>query len=116
MLACSTTCENSSSWKGKTARHDLYCHPQVRVLCETVAAMSPMRGDRDIFVSISILKNEENLKKENPRSIENLYLAIHHGCQAGHHAEVFDELVWEETLARFAFRRLNSHGAGRVMR
>ena len=57
-------------------------------------------------------KNEENLKKENPRSIENLYLAIHHGCQAGHHAEVFDELVWEKMSARFAFRRLNSHGAG----
>jgi hypothetical protein len=44
--------------------------------------------------------------------IDDLYLAIFHGCEAGCHAEVFQEQVWEKMNAGFALKRLNAHGTG----
>ena len=103
--------------ENKQRRHDLDCHPEVRAyFARRLRRDEPDAWRQGHLRLYQHFKNEENLKKENPRSIENLYLAIHHGCQAGHHAEVFDEMVWEKMSARFAFRRLNSHGAVRVMR
>jgi tetratricopeptide (TPR) repeat protein len=57
-------------------------------------------------------KREENLKEENPQAIDNLYLAIHHGCKAGYRKDAFDELVWKKMSAEFALKRVNARGAG----
>ena len=96
---------------------DVDCHPEVcayfakRLQCEEPDAWR--EGHRRLYQHF---KQEENLKNENPRAIDNLYLAIHHGCKAGHHAEVFDELVWKKMSDGFAFRRLNGLGASARMR
>jgi transcriptional regulator with XRE-family HTH domain len=91
---------------------DLDCHPEVRAyFAKRLQSGEPDSWREGHLRLYQHFKEEENLTQENPRAVDNLYLAIHHGCEAGHHAEVFDELVWEEMSAGFAFRRINGHGA-----
>jgi DNA-binding XRE family transcriptional regulator len=98
--------------ENKQRQRDLDCHPEVRAYF----ANRLQRDERDAWREGHLrlyrhFKKAENLKEENPGAVDNLYLAIHHGCKAGLHAQVFDELVWHEMSAEFALRRLNGHGA-----
>jgi tetratricopeptide (TPR) repeat protein len=91
---------------------DLDCHPEVRAyFAKQLQRDEPAAWREGHLRLYQHFKNAENLSEENPTAIDNLYLAIHHGCKAGHHAEVFDELVWERMSAGFALKRINGHGA-----
>jgi transcriptional regulator with XRE-family HTH domain/tetratricopeptide (TPR) repeat protein len=99
--------------RNKHRPRDLDCHPEVRAYFAKRLQRDEPAAWREGHVRLyQHFRKEESLQEDNPRGIDNLYLAIHHGCKAGHHAEVFDELVWERMSAGFAFRRLNGHGAG----
>jgi tetratricopeptide (TPR) repeat protein/transcriptional regulator with XRE-family HTH domain len=87
---------------------DLDCHPAVRAyFAKRLEQEQPKARREGHFRLYQHFKKEENLGV-----IDNHYQAIRHGCQAGRHAEVFDELVWDKMCAGFALRRLNAHGAG----
>jgi transcriptional regulator with XRE-family HTH domain/tetratricopeptide (TPR) repeat protein len=91
---------------------DLDCHPEVRAyFAKRLQSDQPDAWRAGHLRLYQHFKNEVNLKENNPTAIDSLYLAIHHGCLAGRHAEVFDQLVWDKMSAEFAFRRINSHGA-----
>jgi tetratricopeptide (TPR) repeat protein len=89
---------------------DLDCHREVRAYFAKQLQCEPDAWREGHLRLYQHFKNEENLKDDNPAPIDSLYLAIHHGCLAGRHAEVFDELVWEKMSAEFAFRWINGHG------
>jgi hypothetical protein len=98
--------------ENKDRPRDLACHPEVRAyFAKRLQRDEPDAWREGHLRLYQHFKKEENLEEDNRRAIDNIYLAIHHGCNAGHHAQVFDELVWEKMSAGFAFRRLNGHGA-----
>jgi tetratricopeptide (TPR) repeat protein len=87
---------------------NLDCHPAVRgYFAKRLEQEQPEARREGHFRLYQHFKQEENLTV-----IDNHYEAIRHGCQAGRHAEVFDELVWDKMCAGFAIRRINAHGAG----
>lgn len=91
---------------------DLDCHPAVRSYFAKRLEEDQPEACRDGHLCLyKRFKEEGNLKEENPRVINNSYLAIRHGCKAGLHVEVFDELVWKKMSSQFALRRVNAHGA-----
>jgi tetratricopeptide (TPR) repeat protein len=87
---------------------DLDCHPEVRAYfarrLRDLPAASREEGQRCLY--------QHYAEAADAGSVNDLYLAVHHGCEAGRHAEVFDELVWKKMNSGFAFSRLNGHGAG----
>jgi transcriptional regulator with XRE-family HTH domain len=86
---------------------DLDCHPAVRAyFAKRLEQVQPEARREGHFRLYQHFKQEENLTV-----IDNHYEAIRHGCQAGRHAEVFDELVWDKMCAGFGLRQLNAHGA-----
>jgi tetratricopeptide (TPR) repeat protein len=86
---------------------DLDCHPAVRAYFAKRLEDDQAEGWRDgHFRLYQHFKENDNLQ-----ITDNLYLAIRHGCYAGRHAEVFDELVWDRMCAGFGLRQLNAHGA-----
>jgi transcriptional regulator with XRE-family HTH domain/tetratricopeptide (TPR) repeat protein len=98
--------------ENKYRPRDLDCHPEVRAyFAKRMQRDEPNAWRQGHLRLYRHFRTEESLQDDNPRSVDNLYLAIHHGCKAGRHAEVFDELVWEKMSAGFAFRRINGHGA-----
>jgi tetratricopeptide (TPR) repeat protein len=99
--------------ENKQRPSDLDCHPEVRAYFAKRLQRDEPEAWREGHLRLyQHFTKAENLSEENPGAIPNLYQAICHGCEAGHHAEVFDELVWEKMSAGFACRRLNGHGAG----
>jgi tetratricopeptide (TPR) repeat protein len=91
---------------------DLDAHPEVRAyFANGLRRDEPAAWQEGQGRLYQHFKNKENLDDENPSAIDNLYLAIHHGCRAGHQAEVFEELVWKRMCDGFTFTRLNGHGA-----
>jgi tetratricopeptide (TPR) repeat protein/transcriptional regulator with XRE-family HTH domain len=96
--------------ENKQRQRDLDCHPEVRAYFAKRLQRDAWReGHSRLYHHF---KKEESLKEVNPKAIDNLYQAIHHGCKADCHAEVFDQLVWEKMAAGFALKRVNAHGAG----
>jgi tetratricopeptide (TPR) repeat protein len=87
---------------------DLECHPEVRAYFARQLREKTWNTYR---------RGQDRLYKHFTKvsasgGIDDFYLAIAHGCEAGRHAEVFEEIIWEKMNARFAFKWLNGYGAG----
>jgi len=74
-----------------------------------------LQGNRTLF---GFYQTQAPPKPENSKDMNMLYAAVTHGCAAGRHQQVFDEVllteVWRDRRTNFSTRRLGMTGSDLV--